>query len=91
MTMDKAEFLRIMALPQAEREASGRFDWVGLLAELKTREQPFNKDDVAKEYGAKRKYIYNHLREWVEEDELKVIKTGAGNVYLATCQIPEDE
>jgi len=89
MVMEKAEFLRIMALPAAERKAVDRYDWVGLLAQLKTREEPFDKTVVAKEYGAKAKYVYNHLREWVQEGELAVIKTGAGNVYLATCQIPE--
>jgi len=87
MPMDKAEFLRIMALPQSEKAAVERYDWVGLLAQLKAREEPFTKAQVAADYGAKPKYIYNHLREWVQEGELAVIRTGAGNVYLATTQI----
>jgi len=91
MTMDKAEFLRIMALPKEERGDTERTSWVNILAELQKREEPFTKAEVAKEFNAPEKYVYSHLNDWFKEGKLAKINYGGRNVYLAVTQIPEDE
>lgn len=88
--MDKAEFLRILALGGGAKGSGTRTDWVNMKADLLTREEPFTKADIAEEFGAKEKYVYSHLNEWRKEGLFAVVNGGSGNVYLAIAQIPEE-
>ena len=87
--MEKAEFLRILA----EGGSSGggdRTSWVNILESLPGRENPFTKDEIAKEFDAKPKYVYSHLRDWVNEGHLVKINFGGANVYLHVSQVPTE-
>ena len=87
--MEKAEFLRILA----EGGSSGggdRTSWTNILSTLPDRETPFTKNEIAKEFGAKPKYVYSHLRDWVQEGHLVKINFGGSNVYLHVSQVPQE-
>jgi len=88
VSMSKEEFVRIMSLPEAERAIADRFSWVGLLQDLQGREEPFTKNDVVKEFKQPANYVYSHLRNWVIEGKLEMVKGPGGvNYYLAPGQI----
>ncbi len=87
--MEKAEFLRILALG-GENVGGERTSWVDILASLPAREDPFTKGEIAEEFNAKPKYVYSHLRDWIAEGHLVKINFGGSNVYLHVSQVPEE-
>ncbi len=88
--MEKAEFLEILAAGGQSSGSGTRTNWVSIKDELRKREEPFTKKDVATEFGAKEKYVYSHLREWVQEGDLVVINHGGSNVYMSATQAAEE-
>ncbi len=88
--MEKAEFLAILAAGGQSAGSGSRTSWVNIKAELLKRTGPFTKNEVAEEFSAKTKYVYSHLREWVQEGDLVVINFGGSNVYMAATQVPEE-
>lgn len=88
--MEKKEFLEILAAGGQSAGPGTRTNWVAIKDTLRKRGGPFTKKDVAKEFGAKEKYVYSHLREWVQDGDLVVINHGGSNVYMAAGQVPKE-
>ena len=84
--MNKQEFLALLT-GEGPAPQSDRFSWVNLLKDLKSREEPFTIEEIAKETGQKRRYVYSHLREWVQDGDLKKVIFGGRAYFLAASQV----
>jgi hypothetical protein len=83
MSMNKDLFKKILEEGSSGNATIGdRFSWVGLIAQLESRETPFTVKMIATETKQKRNYVYSHLRSAVEDGKLVAVKTGNGNYFL---------
>jgi len=86
--MSREDFIRYLGDPKAAVDASPRTNWVGVLADLQARSEPFTVRQVFEELidagtVTKRNYVYSHLRDWAAERKILGPVAGpGGNYYL---------